>query len=72
MGIYDSVLTRYGAHICAVAVLALPVFGPRSAEYMKRSSSDPSVITRDYIRNFSLIVNLGKAIGRLVVSYKDI
>jgi ATP-binding cassette subfamily D (ALD) protein 3 len=72
MGIYDSVLTKYGASICALCVLALPVFGPNAAAYMARVSNDPSAITRDYVRNFSLIINLGKAIGRLVVSYKDI
>lgn len=30
MGIYDSVLVKYGAFIAGYAVLALPVFGPNS------------------------------------------
>lgn len=29
-------------------------------------------ITSDYMRNSSLLINLSKAIGRLVISYKEI
>jgi len=32
--------------------------------------SDASAITNDYIRNSSLLINLAKAIGKLVISYK--
>lgn len=39
---------------------------------MAQVSKDPSAITRDYIRNSSLLINLAKAIGRLVISYKEI
>jgi ATP-binding cassette subfamily D (ALD) protein 3 len=35
-------------------------------------NNDPSAITRDYVRNSSLLINLAKAIGRLVISYKEI
>ena len=37
-----------------------------------RVKDDPSLITRDYVRNSSLLINLAKAIGRLVISYKEI
>lgn len=37
---------------------------------MKSIQNDPSKITRDYVRNSSLLINLAKAIGRLVISYK--
>ena len=30
------------------------------------------MITSDYMRNSSLLINLSKAIGRLVISYKEI
>lgn len=30
MGIYDSMLVKYGATIIGYAVIGLPVFGPRS------------------------------------------
>ena len=33
---------------------------------------DTSKITKDYVRNSSLLINLAKAIGRIVVSYKDV
>ena len=37
-----------------------------------RIGNDPSNITRDYIKNSSLLINLAKAIGRLVISYKEV
>jgi len=72
MGCFDSMLVKYGAVLVGYAVVGLPVFGPGSAEYLKKVGSDPSAITRDYVRNSSLLINLAKAIGRLVVSYKEI
>jgi ATP-binding cassette subfamily D (ALD) protein 3 len=72
MGVFDSMLVKYGAVMVGYAVLGLPVFGPGAAEYIKRVGTDPSAITRDYIRNSSLLINLAKAIGRLVISYKEI
>lgn len=72
MGVFDSMLTKYGAVMVGYAVVGLPVFGPGRAEYLKSVNSDPSLITRDYIRNSSLLINLAKAIGRLVISYKEI
>lgn len=38
---------------------------------MKEVKNDPTKITKDYVRNSSLLINLAKAIGRIVVSYKD-
>ena len=72
MGIYDSMLVKYGAFVVGYAILGLPVFGPRSEEYLKSIGSDQSKITKDYVRNTSLLINLAKAIGRIVVSYKDV
>jgi len=65
-------LTKYGAVMIGYTILGLPVFGPGSADYIKKIGEDPSRITRDYIRNSSLLINLAKAIGRLVISYKEI
>jgi ATP-binding cassette subfamily D (ALD) protein 3 len=48
------------------------LFGPRKEEYLKSIGSDESKITKDYVRNTSLLINLAKAIGRIVVSYKDV
>lgn len=72
MGVFDDMLVKYGAVMVGYAILGLPVFGPGSAEYLKRIGEDPSAITRDYIRNSSLLINLAKAVGRLVISYKEI
>lgn len=72
MGTFDSMLVKYGAFIAAYGVLGLPVFGPNKERYFARVGNDPSAITRDYIRNSSLLINLARAIGRLVVSYKDL
>ena len=72
MGIYDSMLVKYGAVMIGYTVIGLPVFGPRSAAYLKSVGSDTSKITKDYVRNSSLLINLAKAIGRIVVSYKDV
>jgi ATP-binding cassette subfamily D (ALD) protein 3 len=72
MGCFDSMLTRYGAVLCGFAILGLPVFGSNREQYLARVGSDASAITRDYIRNSALLINLAKAIGRLVISYKEI
>jgi len=72
MGCFDAMLVKYGAVLVGYAILGLPVFGPGSQEYLKKIGNDPSAITRDYVRNSSLLINLAKAIGRLVVSYKEI
>lgn len=72
IGVFDSMMVKYGAVMVGYAVLGLPVFGPKSQEYLKKVGSDGSAITRDYIRNSSLLINLAKAIGKLVISYKQI
>ena len=72
MGVFDGMLVKYGAVMVGYAVVGLPVFGDKKVEYLKSINNDPSAITRDYIRNSSLLINLAKAIGRLVISYKEI
>jgi ATP-binding cassette, subfamily D (ALD), member 3 len=72
MGTFDSMLVKYGAVLVGYAILGQPVFGSGSQEYLKKVGQDASAITRDYIRNSSLLINLAKAIGRIVVSYKDV
>ena len=72
MGIFDSMLVKYGAFMVGYTVVGLPVFGPGREEYLKSIKNDPTKITKDYVRNSSLLINLSKAIGRIVVSYKDL
>jgi ATP-binding cassette subfamily D (ALD) protein 3 len=72
MGTFDSMMVKYGATLCGFAVLGIPVFGSGSEDYLEKMKSDPSGITRDYIRNSSLLINLSKAIGRIAISYKEL
>lgn len=72
MGIFDSMITKYGAVLVGYTILGLPVFGRNKEEYLKQVADDPSQITRDYIRNSAMLINLAKAIGRVVVSYKEV
>jgi ATP-binding cassette subfamily D (ALD) protein 3 len=72
MGCFDAMFTRYGAVMTGYAVLGLPIFGSNREQYLAKVHGDASVITRDYIRNSALLINLAKAIGRLVISYKEI
>ena len=72
MGTYDSMMVKYGATLCGFCVLGIPVFGQGSGAYLERMKSDPSGITRDYIKNSSLLINLSKAIGRIAISYKEL
>lgn len=72
MGIFDSMLVKYGAVMVGYTVVGLPVFGPGREKYLKSINNDPTQITKDYVRNSSLLINLAKAIGRIVVSYKDL
>lgn len=72
MGAFDGMLAKYGAVLVGYTILGLPVFGPGSEEYLKSINNDATAITRDYVRNSSLLINLSKAIGRLVISFKEI
>ena len=72
MGIMDSLLVKYGAVMIGYTVVGIPVFGPNREAYIASTKGDPTKITKDYVRNSSLLINLAKAIGRIVVSYKDI
>jgi ATP-binding cassette subfamily D (ALD) protein 3 len=60
MGIFDSMVVKYGAVMTGYSILGLPVFGKGNEKYQKLSGNDASVITKDYIRNSSLLVNLAK------------
>jgi ATP-binding cassette subfamily D (ALD) protein 3 len=72
MGCFDTLLVKYGAHLVGYTIVGLPVFGPGREKYIESVNGDSSIITRDYVRNSSMLINLAKAIGKLVVSYKEI
>jgi len=72
MGIFDSMLVKYGAVMVGYMVVGLPVFGPGSAAYLAKHNHDMAQITKDYVRNSGLLINLSKAIGKIIVSYKEV
>jgi len=72
MGIYDGMLVKYGANAVAYSVVGFPIFGPGREEYLKSVNHDPLKITKDYQTHASLLINLSKAVGKIVVSYKDV
>ena len=40
MGIFDSLLVKYGAFMVGYTVLGLPVFGPGSEKYISQLGTD--------------------------------
>lgn len=71
MGTYDAILTKYGAVLAGYCLLGYPVFSG-SERYTVKFQHDSSIITKDFMRNSALLVNLAKAIGKIISSYKDI
>lgn len=72
MGIFDSMLVKYGSYYGGYIVLGMPVFGRDSDKYMEDTKGDKSKMTGDYVRNTSLLINLSKAIGKMIISYKEL
>jgi ATP-binding cassette subfamily D (ALD) protein 3 len=63
MGVFDSMLVKYGAVILGYSILALPVFGKRAQTYKLQASNDyVGSITKDYIKNSGLLINLARVI----------
>jgi ATP-binding cassette subfamily D (ALD) protein 3 len=60
MGIFDSMAVKYGAVICGYTILGLPVFRQGGLQYKSNPNEMASNITKDYIRNSSLLINLAK------------
>jgi ATP-binding cassette subfamily D (ALD) protein 3 len=62
MGVFDSMLVKYGAVMIGYTILGLPVFKSNGNIYKKKGKEGPnaSIIAKDYIRNSSLLINLAK------------
>jgi ATP-binding cassette, subfamily D (ALD), member 3 len=58
-----------GAVVVGYAVVGLPVFGAGREEYLKRVGNQASNITKDYVRNSSLLINLAKVILFFITSF---
>jgi ATP-binding cassette subfamily D (ALD) protein 3 len=72
MGTIDSILIKYGANVMGYFIIGIPVFGKNREEYLKQTGKEAGKITRDYVRNSSLLIDLAGAIGRLIASYKNL
>jgi len=72
MGFFDQFLSKYGAVLLSYLIQALPIFGPERVSYMSKYANNPSLVARDYIRNAGLLVNLARAIGKIIGTYKDV
>ncbi|CEG79548.1 Putative ATP-binding cassette, subfamily D (ALD), member 3 [Rhizopus microsporus] len=87
-GIFDSVLVKYCATMTAYYLLARPVFDPRygnnnsnkqktvnsfilATKYMG-ADHDPTKLMEDYSRNSSYLINLSQAVGRLILTGRDL
>ncbi|KAI8367684.1 ABC transporter transmembrane region 2-domain-containing protein [Radiomyces spectabilis] len=72
-GIFDSVLVKYCATMTAYYLLARPVFDPRYAtKHMGALQDDPTKLMEDYSRNSSYLINLSQAVGRLILTGRDL
>lgn len=69
VGVFDAWLVKYGATMVGYAVVALPVFGSVGND---DEAKDTSAITRGYIRNTQILINLAQATGQIVLLYKRI
>ncbi|ORY95546.1 ABC transporter transmembrane region 2-domain-containing protein [Syncephalastrum racemosum] len=72
-GIFDSVLVKYCATMTAYYLLARPVFDARYAtSHMGALHDDPTKLMEDYSRNSSYLINLSQAVGRLILTGRDL
>ncbi len=73
MGTFDSMLVKFGATIIGTIGLALPIFYDKFQRYnIKNKNESAAVITKDYMKSSSLLINLAKSVGKLIISYKDL
>ncbi|CEI94008.1 Putative ATP-binding cassette, subfamily D (ALD), member 3 [Rhizopus microsporus] len=56
----------------AYYLLARPVFDPRYATKYMGADHDPTKLMEDYSRNSSYLINLSQAVGRLILTGRDL
>jgi len=67
MGVFDSMLVKYGAVMLGYTILALPVFGKGAQKYKQNANVDyVGTIAKDYMKNSGLLINLAKVIHCLI------
>jgi ATP-binding cassette subfamily D (ALD) protein 3 len=62
MGVFDSMLVKYGATIVGYGILGIPIFGINSDKYKQNGNLDTGTITKVHTVNSSLLINMSKVI----------
>jgi len=62
MGTVDSMLLKYCTAVGGYIILGLPVFTARSLKYKVGDKNDTGAITKDFVKNFTFMMNFGKVI----------
>ena len=68
LNFFDGVFVKYGSTIISMWVLSVPSM----KAFKEGKQTEISELSKNYIQNGSLMFNLAKSIGRLVVSFKDL
>lgn len=62
MGTVDQVLLKYCPAVGGYVILGIPTFTSLSARYKKGDKNDTGAITKDFVKNTTFLMNLGKVI----------
>jgi ATP-binding cassette subfamily D (ALD) protein 3 len=71
-GCLDNFVVKYGSTIIGNLLLAIPVFDKTSEVYQTKISDNAGNIMKDYIKNHSNLISFARAIGKILVSYKEL
>eukprot|EP00698_Gefionella_okellyi_P021285 TRINITY_DN6860_c0_g1_i1.p1 TRINITY_DN6860_c0_g1~~TRINITY_DN6860_c0_g1_i1.p1 ORF type:complete len:677 (-),score=196.23 TRINITY_DN6860_c0_g1_i1:1093-3123(-) len=74
VNILDGMLVKYGATMVGYAVCAIPVFNAanRAKEMGMKESEIVAELTKNYVRDSRLLINLAVSIGQLILLYKRV
>jgi ATP-binding cassette subfamily D (ALD) protein 3 len=67
----STILIKYIPAVGGYGILGIPVFTSKNVKYKKDNKNDTGAITKDFISGTNLMQNASKAIGRIILSYKD-
>lgn len=71
-GIIDSIMVKYLATQLSWFVVSIPVFGRARIAKRRGEERDSSMVMEEFSSNFSYLINLAQAIGRLVLAGRDL
>lgn len=62
MGTVDSILLKYCPAVGGYIILGIPTFTSKADKYKKGDKNDTGAITKDFVKNTTFLMNLGKVI----------